>query len=96
MESLNLAGAFVKLGGKVSNRLHGKSAIAEDGAIILSCSSGSYGHPAPGVLRYEDRLSRDMDHPAETAVLGQHLTLARDGELPIRMLVLTRKPPRAI
>jgi hypothetical protein len=90
MESLSLAEAFVKLGGKVGNRLHGRSAIAADGAMILSCSAGRYGHPAPGVLRYEDHLSRDPDHPAETAALGEHLALARDGELPIRMIVVTR------
>jgi hypothetical protein len=89
--NLNLAEAFALLGGKAANRLHSLSAIAADGAMILSCSSGRFGHPAQGVLRYEDRLSRDAEHPAERESLGAHLTLARDGNLPIRMIVVTER-----
>jgi hypothetical protein len=79
MGHLNLADAFALFGGKPLNRLYGLSAMAADGAMILSCSGGSYGHPAPGVLRYEDRLSRATERPTETQRLGEHLALARDG-----------------
>jgi hypothetical protein len=92
MENLNLADAFAKLGGKAANRLHSMSAIAADGAVILSCLTSRFAHPARGVLRYEDRLSRDSSRPVEAGSLGQHLTLARDGNLPIRMIVITEKP----
>jgi hypothetical protein len=93
MATLSLADAFAKLGGRAANRLHSRSAIAADGALILSCSAGSYHHPAPGVLRYEDRLSREEGNSAETRALGQHLTLALDGSLPIRMIVVRRNAP---
>jgi hypothetical protein len=89
MGNLNLAEAFAKLGGKAANRLYSLSAMAADGAMILSCSTRRFGHPARGVLRYEDHLSRDADHPTEKQSLGAHLTLARDGQLPIRMIVVT-------
>jgi hypothetical protein len=89
--NLNLAEAFVLFGGKAANRLHSQSAIAADGAMILSCTTGQFGHPAQGVLRYEDRLSREPDHKAEKESLGAHLTLARDGNLPIRMIVVSEK-----
>ena len=42
---------------------------------------------AKGVLRYEDKLSREAVDSKLIELLGQHLALARDGELPIRMIV---------
>ncbi|MGH8217672.1 MAG: hypothetical protein ACREUT_03750 [Steroidobacteraceae bacterium] len=41
------------------------------------------------MLRYEDLLSRDPPDKKNTALLGEHLTLARDGQLPVRMVVVT-------
>jgi len=85
--NLNLIDAFGRFGAKPSNRLRGLSAIAADGAVVLNCSEQHFGHPSPGVLRYEDRLSRDPQDSRDAELLGQHLTLARDGALPIRMVV---------
>jgi hypothetical protein len=91
MANLNLVDAFAKYGGKPANRLHSLSAMAADGAMILGCASTRFGHPAPGVLRYEDRLSRDPSHSAELAALGTHLGLAREGKLPVRLVVVANK-----
>jgi hypothetical protein len=91
MDNLNLVDAFAKYGGKPANRLYSLSAMAADGAMILGCASTRFAHPAPGVLRYEDRLSRDPTHSAESARLGTHLSLARDGKLPVRMVVIAGK-----
>lgn len=85
--SLSLADAFGKFGAKPVNRAHSLSAMATDGAMVLNCSKAYFGHPSPGILRYEDRLSREPADSKEGAYLGQHLTLARDGELPVRMVV---------
>jgi hypothetical protein len=93
MGSLSLQEAFATFGGKPANRLHSVSAIAAGGAeMILGCSATRFRHPARGILRYEDTLTRETDHPAEMQSLGQHLTQARDGNLPIRMIVITEKP----
>ena len=85
--NLSLVDAFGKFGAKPRNRLHCLSAMAADGAIVLNCSKAYFGHPSPGILRYEDRLSRETADSKEGAYLGQHLTLARDGALPVRMVV---------
>jgi hypothetical protein len=84
---LNLVDAFGKFGSKPSNRLRGLSAIAADGAMVLNCSPAYFVHPEQGVLRYEDRLSRESPGTKCTELLGKHLTLARDGALPVRMVV---------
>ena len=87
--SLSLADAFGKFGAKPRNRAYSLSAMATDGAMVLSCSKAYFGHPSPGVLRYEDRLSREPTDAKERTLLGQHLTLARDGALPVRMVVMS-------
>jgi hypothetical protein len=92
MVNLSLVDAFAKYGGKPANRLHSLSAMAADGAMILGCASTRFAHPAPGVLRYEDKLSRDPSRAAELAALSTHLGLARDGKLPVRMIVIATKP----
>jgi hypothetical protein len=84
---LTLSDAFGRFGAKPSNRLRGLSALAADGAMVLNCSQRNFVHASPGVLRYEDRLSKEsLDSPVIT-LLSQHLTLARDGSLPVRMVV---------
>ncbi|MGH8211549.1 MAG: hypothetical protein ACREU6_18525 [Steroidobacteraceae bacterium] len=85
--TLSLVDAFRTFGAKPSNRMRGLSAIATDGAMVLNCSQACFGHPCRGVLRYEDRLSRQSAESKDNELLGQHLTLARDGALPIRMIV---------
>jgi hypothetical protein len=90
MGNLSLQEAFAIFGGKPANRLHSLSAIAASGAeMILSCSAKRFRHPARGILRYEDTLSRETQHSAHTQSLGEHLTQAREGNLPIRMIVIT-------
>ena len=85
--NLSLVEAFGKFGSKPSNRVRGLSAMAADGAMVLNCSTEYFGHPEQGVLRYEDRLSREAAGTKCTELLGQHLTLARDAALPVRMIV---------
>ena len=85
--NLSLLEAFGKFGSKPTNRLHSLSAMAADGAMVLNCSPAYFGHPAQGVLRYEDKLSREAAGTKVTELLGQHLTLARDADLPVRMVV---------
>jgi len=86
--SNSLVDAFAKFGAKPKSRLRGRSAIAEDGALVLSCTTPHFRRPGPGVLRYEDLLSRDPSDVPGTALLKEHLALARDGQLPIRMVVI--------
>lgn len=84
---LSLVEAFGMYGSKPSDRLRALSAMADDGAMVLNCSPAYFGHPAQGVLRYEDRLSRESLATKCSELLSQHLTLARDAALPVRMVV---------
>jgi len=85
--NLNLVDAFGRFGATPNNRVRGLSAIASDGAVVLNCSQQHFAHPSRGVLRYEDSLSREAQDSKDVVLLGQHLTLARDGSLPVRMIV---------
>ena len=80
--NLSLLDALGKFGAKRANRLRGLSAIAADGAVVLNCSHPRFAHPTRGVLRYEDKLSREMEGDKDSQLLGQHLALARGGDLP--------------
>jgi len=84
---LSLVDAFGKFGAKPRNRVYSLSAMAADGAMVLNCSKANFGHPSPGILRYEDKLSREPADSKKASDLGQHLTLVRDGALPVRMVV---------
>jgi len=53
------------------------SAIAEDGAWC-QLRAFVFWPSGRGVLRYEDKLSRESGDVQGTALLGRHLTLARD------------------
>lgn len=88
--NLSLRDAFARFGAKPTNRVRGLSAMASDGALVLNCSFGQFRHASRGVLRYEDRLSRQSSSSNDTELLGQHLTLAREGALPVRMVVSSR------
>jgi hypothetical protein len=85
--NLSLAQAFGQFGARLGDRARAQSAIAADGALVLACHRPCFGHPGPGVLRYEDRLSRGTVTSKDVLLLGQHLGLARDGALPVRMIV---------
>ncbi len=84
----SLVYAFAQFGARPKNRQRSRSAIADDGALVLSCSSPHFRRHRLGVLRYEDALSRPTIDRSTAALLGEHLTLARDGQLPIRMIVI--------
>jgi hypothetical protein len=85
--NLSLAQAFGQFGARLGDRARAQSAIAADGALVLACHRPYFGHPGPGVLRYEDRLSRGTVTSKDVVLLGEHLGLARDGALPVRMIV---------
>src|SRR5215471_6026635 len=95
--NLTLFDAFGRFGAKPNNRLGALSAIAADGALVLNCEQACFRHPERGVLRYESRLSKEPPVAKDAQLLGQHLMLARDGALPVRMVVtfLTDGKPRA-
>lgn len=89
MANLSLMEAFARFGARPAHRLRGVSAIAEDGSLVLSCLADHFHRHAPGVLRYEDNVSREPNDEQRKNLLSQHLKLASDGQLPVRMVVVT-------
>jgi hypothetical protein len=84
---LTLIDAFGRFGAKPESRLSSLSAMAADGAMVLNCLPTHFGHPARGVLRYESSLSAAGADSKVVTALSEHLTRARDGALPVRMVV---------
>jgi len=87
--NLSLVDAFARFGAKPANRLRGQSAIAPSGDLVLSCDYAKFGHPSQGVLRYEGKLTKDGEDSAVNEKLGQDLAAARDGNLPVRLVIMT-------
>jgi hypothetical protein len=85
--NLTLIDAFGRFGAKPASRLGSLSAMAADGAMVLSCSPAHFGHPARGVLRYETRISAAQAESKVVTSLSEHLTRAHEGGLPVRMIV---------
>lgn len=85
--NLTLMDAFSRFGAKPASRLGSLSAMAADGAMVLNCLPTNFGHPGPGVLRYETKLSTAEGESKVITTLGEHLTHARDAGLPVRMVV---------
>ena len=73
---------FAKIDARTNFRLASCSKQFTAMAIMLLAHDGK--------LRYEDRLSRETTNPEDSRRLSEHLTLARDGALPIRMVVTSR------
>lgn len=93
--NLTLIDAFGRFGAKPASRLNSLSAMASDGAMVLNCLPAHFGHPARGILRYESRLSAAEAESKVVTTLSEHLTRARDGDLPVRMIVTFPKVEKA-
>ena len=92
MENLKLADAYARYGAKIPRGQPMLSALASDGTVVLSCEAGKFGRTRRDLLRYEDTISTDESPARHKALLGQHLALARDGDLPVHLVIVT--PPK--
>ncbi len=84
--------AFAKYGASLTNPQWSFSAIAEDGALVLSCWQHKISmNPETGVWRYSDCVSRFKQ---KKNVLGRtefvkNLQLAYDEKLPVRLVIVS-------
>jgi hypothetical protein len=92
VENLNIADAYARYGAKIPRGQPALSAIAGDGSIVISCQAANFGRTRRDLLRYESTISTDEAGARHKALLGQHLLLARDGELPVHLVIVT--PPK--
>ena len=92
MENLKLADAYARYGAKIPRGQPALSAIATDGTVVISCQSPKFGRTRRDLLRYEDSISTDESGARHKTLLGQHLVLAREGDLAVRLVIVT--PPK--
>lgn len=85
----NLSTAYASYGAKAVNGLRSLSAIAADGALVLTCEYPYFVRSAPGILRYQDNVSRTGDTHRGAKALREHLTLARGSECAVRLVVVS-------
>lgn len=92
MENLKLADAYARYGAKIPRGQPALSAIASDGTVVISCHAAKFARTRRDLLRYEDTISTDEAGTRHKTLLGQHLVLAREGDLPVHLVIVT--PPK--
>jgi hypothetical protein len=95
MATLSYTQAFRSYGAKLANPIWTDSAIAGDGALVLSCWSHKFKF-AKGVLTYSDRLSHRQADTSGKKLLAEHLSTAREQSLVVRMVVATTDQPDVV
>jgi hypothetical protein len=90
---LGLQQAFARYKAKLENPMWAVSAIAEDGAIVVSCWTTNFGGGDKGVLRYTDHLSRWGNNKPGNNLLREHLMLAISESLPVRLVMAKPNNP---
>lgn len=95
MPTLNYTEAFRFYKAKLANPMWAYSAIAKDGALVISCWSHKL-KLQNGVLTYTDRLSRwDLNSPGKN-LLTQHLREGLEQGLAVRLIVATTDQPDVV
>ena len=94
---MNMTSAFALYGAKIKNPRWAVSAIATDGALVLSCWAHYFKTAQPGTMRYSDRLSRWSEaNAAGSDLCRTHLLKAQDEGLDIRLVIATTKDERTV
>jgi hypothetical protein len=88
--------AFAAFGAKPVNPMWAVSAIADDGALVLSCWAHICKPGGKGVLLYKDTLSRWGGNEMGCNLLRTHLKQALLHGLPVRMVVATTAETEAV
>ena len=91
--NLGYVEAFARHGAKLANPQWAVSAIADDGALVVSCWRHLFKPAGRGVLTYEDQLSRWSGNELGNALLRRHLERAVADSLPVRVIVATAEDP---
>jgi hypothetical protein len=79
--------SFAAFGADLVNPQWAVSAIAPDGAIVISCWYHYFCKAPNGAMRYDDKLSRWKSNEPGNNLLKSHLKLALNKNLSIRLIV---------
>jgi hypothetical protein len=93
MNDINQLEAFSRYRARPLHRA--RSAVAEDGALVVSCWYSRFHRAEHDVLRYEEDLSAEENSTAKT--LRTHLAEAVAQEFNVRLVIaITAAPPVAL
>lgn len=95
MATLRFTEAFRVFGAKLANPMWAYSAIADDGALVISCWSHKL-KLKDRVLAYTDHLSRWKANTPGKSLLIEHLTKAREEGLCVRLIIATTDQPEVV
>lgn len=93
-KQLTLTAALAAYGAQLKNTRWACSAIASDGSLVLSCWRHLMKSYIDGHKRYEDHLSRWIGAHHGKQLLKNHLSLAVEEDLPVRLVIATLDDPR--
>jgi hypothetical protein len=94
---LRITEAFAKYGATLRNPRWAYSAIAADGSPVLSCWQRYLTSQPDGALCYEvNDFSHWSANPYGKSLLRGHLKQAFEDKLPVRMVLVTTTPPKAV
>lgn len=88
MGDLGMKQAFGHYKAELENPMWAVSSIAADGSLVVSCWTKYFGGGEPGVMRYTDQLSRWGNNKPGNNLLREHLTVAREKQLPVRLIMV--------
>jgi hypothetical protein len=95
MADLSITDSFRSYRATLKNHMWAYSAVADDGAIVISFWSHHL-KLKDRVLTYTDKLSRWKSNKLGQALFVEHLAAARDHELPIRLVIATAERPELV
>ena len=96
MTDIGFVEAFSKFSAKLDNPMWAVSAIAKDGALVVSCWAHYFKKGDKGSLLYVDSLSRWNGNDLGNNLLRTHISRAFSNSLPVRVVVATAKDTNAI
>ena len=96
MANIGFVDAFSKFGAKLDNPMWAVSAIAQDGALVISCWEHYFKKGGKGILQYVDSLGRWNGNDLGNNLLKIHISKAFSDSLPVKVVVATAKDTNAI
>lgn len=91
MAKLSFTECFSKYNAILSNPNWAVSAQSTDKSIVISCWENYFSKPDKHTMRYSDTLSRWQGNALGNNLLREHLQLAKEQSLPIRLVIATTK-----
>lgn len=89
MDKVRIELAFSRFGADVTGQHRPLSATAQDGSLVMVCSTPGFTRPGTGVLRYSAKLSEVAARRSQIELLRAGLDTANSARTPVRLIIQT-------